>query len=322
MKTTLAILLACILCSCHQIKTVQKNGGIILDIEIGDSQSKQSDIAKTIEILKHRVEMICTTDPIVTVNSRTLHIEMPTNTDALVCNTLLIQRGEFEIMESYEANDVLPFLSEVNKALVENKNFDFIFPIDSTLIENNPLFNLISIQQTALNGQLQSGPAVGYVMPKDTALINSIFLHPELSKLLPRDLVFKWAKERNSTEQELFILIATKKNYHEKLITSDMIMDATTNEQNGMNVIQFTFNQETHQRWERITQENIGKALPMIIDDFVVSYPMVQSEIEGGKSSISGNYNIEEARAIAAILKYGILPLPVKIQNLKVVTAP
>ncbi len=241
MKTSVAILLVCILCSCHQIKTIQKNGGITLDIEVGDNQSKPSDISKAIEILKQRVEMICTTNPIVTVNSRTMHIEMPMNFDTIVCKTLLIQRGEFEIMESYEANDVLLFLSEINKALVENKNFDFKFPVDSTLIEDNPLFNLISIQKTAMNGQLPSGPAVGYVMSKDTALINSIFIHPKLSKLLPRDLVFKWAKERNSNEQELFILIATKKNYHDKLITSDMIIDAKMNGQNGYNEIQFTF---------------------------------------------------------------------------------
>lgn len=319
MRKIAVLFMVCCLSSCHQPKTLNKDGGIVLDLEIGDNQSKSNDIAKTAEIIKKRVEMLCVTNPIVTVNSRTIHIEMPLNSDINVCKTFLIQKGDFEIMESYPASEVLIYLSEINKSLVENKNFDLVFPVDSTLIENNPLFNLLSVQTNDINQKSSQAPAIGYVLTKDTALINSIFLHPKLSILLPRDLVFMWAKEANSTEQELFILIAAKKQHREKLITSEMISEAKAEEQNGMNEILITFKQDVHLKWKRITQENIGHSLLMVFDNFVISYPTVQSEIEGGKSSISGNFNIEEARAIAALLKHGVLPLPVKITNIQLV---
>ena len=320
MKKLFAIVMVALLCSC-QPKTVQKNGGVIIDVEIGDSQTSPADVSKTVDLIKKRVELFCKTNPLITVNSRNVHIEMPLVLDTQVCKTLLFQKGEFEIMESFEAQDVLPFLAEINKKLVENKNFDLKFPSDSTMIKDNPLFNLLSINETMVeNGvhQIQKGPAVGFVQESDTALMNAIFCHKELSKLLPRDLKFKWAKERNSKEISLFILIATKTRgiTPEKLITSDMIMDASLDDKHGQNVINIVLKPEFHQRWKRITRENVSLSLPMLIDDFVVSYPTVMNEITGGKSSISGNYEKEEANAIVALLKFGISPAKITVKKI------
>jgi hypothetical protein len=320
MKKLFAIVMVALLCSC-QPKTVQKNGGVIIDVEIGDSQTSPADVSKTVDLIKKRVELFCKTNPLITVNSRNLHIEMPLIMDTLVCKTILFQKGEFEIMESYEAQDVLPFLAEINKKLVENKNYDLKFPSDSTMIKDNPLFNLISINETREeNGikKLQKGPAVGFVKESDTALLNAVFNHKELSKLLPRNLIFKWAKERNSKEISLFILIATKTRgiTPEKLITSDMIMDSKIDDRGGRPEIMFTLKPEFHKRWKRITQENVDLSLPMLIDNFVISYPTVFNEIKEGKSSISGNYEKEEANAIVALLKFGISPAKITVKKI------
>lgn len=298
--------------SCKQ-KNVQNSGGIIMDLEIGDSLTSKADISQTAEIIKKRVEMICLENPIVNINGNIIHIEMPIIFDTILCKTLLIQKGEFEIIESYEAKDVLVYLSDINKKLVENKNFNFTFPIDSTLLPDNPLFNLISIES---DQGISNGPGCGYVMPKDTALIDSIFSNPNLSILLPRDLSFKWAKEKSTENQEFFILIAGKIRLREKLITSEMIQNAKMNDNDGFVEIDLELKQEYHNRWKRITRENIGRSLIMILDGIVVSYPIVQDEIPEGKSSISGNYTNEEAKAIAAILKYGVLSSPVKIKQI------
>lgn len=323
MKKLFAIVMVALLCSC-QPKTVQKDGGVIIDLEIGDSQTSTADIAKTADIIKKRVELFCTSNPIVIISSRNVHIEMPLINDTNVCKTLLFQKGEFEIMESYEAQNVLPYLAEINTKLVENKNYDLKFPSDSTKIKDNPLFNLLSINETmAENGvkQLQRGPAVGLVQESDTALMNAIFNHKELSILLPRNLKFKWSKERRSEEISLFMLIATKTRgiSSQKLITSDMIMDSKIDDRGGRPEIMITLKPEFHQRWARITGENISLSLPMLFDNNVVSYPTVADEIKGGKSSISGNFSVEEAKAMVAILKFGVLPTKVSVKKFSIV---
>jgi len=318
MKKIFAIVILGLLCSC-QPKSVQGDGGITMEIEVGDNLSSSSDIAKTIDILKKRVEAISAAMPVFTVNGRTIHIEMPLMSDTLVCTTFLIQKGEFEIARTYKAVDVFEYLTAINKSLVENKNYGLSFPNDSTKNKDNPLFNLISMQQSEMDGSMQNGPDVGYVLPKDTALINAVFRHPQLNLLMPRDLVFKWSRERKSVDQELFKLIAIKAHLYRKIITNEMIEDAMMNQSYGSPQINIVFKPDFYQLWKRFTNENIGLSLAIIIDNEVVSYPTVQNEIPNGKSSITGNYSVEEAKALAAILKNGILPLTVKVKKMTLV---
>lgn len=318
MKKIFAIVVLGLLCSC-QPKSVQGDGGIVLEVEVGDSLSSSSDIAKTVEILKKRVEAISPAMPVFTVNGRTIHIEMPLMSDTLVCTTFLIQRGEFEISRTYKATQVLEYLSAINKSLVENNNYGLPFPKDTTTTKENPLFKIITMYLNELGEPAQNGPEVGYVLSKDTALINAVFRHPQLNLLMPRDLVFKWARERKNVNQELFKLIAIKTQIRGKIITNEMIEDAKMDQSYGSPEINIVFKPEFHQLWKRLTSENIGASLAIIIDNEVVSYPTVQNEIPNGKSSISGNYTIEEAKALAAILKNGILPLTVKVKKMTLV---
>lgn len=318
MKRIFGVVMLVLLCSC-QPKSVQGDGGILMEIEVGDTLSSREDIAKTIEILKKRVEAICAATPVFNVSGNKVHIEMPLMTDTLVYTSFLIQKGEFEISRTYNGQEVLEYLSAINKSLVENNNYGFSFPNDTTMIKGNPLFNLISIQQTERDGRLQKGPVVGLVSFKDTALLNAVFRHPQLSMLMPRDLKFKWGRERKCIDQVIFKLIATKTQINGKMISNEMIEDATMYNRNGTFQINITFKPEFHRLWKRITSENIGASLAIIIDNEVVSSPMVQNEIPNGKSSIFANYTAEEAKALAALLKNGILPLKVKVNKISLV---
>jgi SecD/SecF fusion protein len=74
-----------------------------------------------------------------------------------------------------------------------------------------------------------------------------------------------------------------------------------------------SMNQEGAKQWKRLTAENIGKSIAIVLDGFVYSYPTVQSEISGGRSSISGDFSVNEAKDLANILKSGKLPAPARI---------
>ena len=77
--------------------------------------------------------------------------------------------------------------------------------------------------------------------------------------------------------------------------------------------VSMSMNQEGAKQWKRLTAENIGKSIAIVLDGFVYSFPTVQSEISGGRSSISGDFSVNEAKDLANILKSGKLPAPARI---------
>ena len=65
--------------------------------------------------------------------------------------------------------------------------------------------------------------------------------------------------------------------------------------------------------WARLTADNIGRSVAIVLDGYVYSAPRVNQEIEGGRSSITGNFTIQEAKDLANVLKSGKLPAPARI---------
>jgi SecD/SecF fusion protein len=77
--------------------------------------------------------------------------------------------------------------------------------------------------------------------------------------------------------------------------------------------VDMTMNSDGSKTWARMTRENIGRCLVVVLDGYVRSYPRVQNEITGGSTEITGNFTIEEADDLANILKSGTLPAPTHI---------
>ena len=74
-----------------------------------------------------------------------------------------------------------------------------------------------------------------------------------------------------------------------------------------------TMNAEGAKQWKRLTAENIGKSVAIVLDGYVYSFPTVQAEISGGRSQITGNFTVNEAKDLANILRSGKLPAPARI---------
>ena len=74
--------------------------------------------------------------------------------------------------------------------------------------------------------------------------------------------------------------------------------------------VDMSMNAEGSKTWARMTRENIGRCLAVVLDGYVRSYPRVQNEITGGSTEITGDFTIEEADDLANILKSGKLPAP------------
>lgn len=182
----------------------------------------------------------------------------------------------------------------------------------------NPLFALLN-PRVMQNGSLAQGASVGFAMGADTAAVNAILASEDVKALFPRSfrVKFAWGVKPIDADGKVYELVALKITNREGLpaLSGDVVTDAT--EEFGDNQadarVSMTMNTEGAKKWARITKNNLGKQVAIVLDDYVYSFPVVQSEIEGGRSSITGNFTIAEAKDLANVLKSGKMPAPAKI---------
>ncbi len=184
----------------------------------------------------------------------------------------------------------------------------------------NPLYALLQPSYT------QQGPAqtarVGIAQVKDTANINRMLA--ETANIFPRTLKLAWSvKPQNyGGETEFLELVALKMSRDNKCaLGGEVITDARQDYgQNNQVEVTLQMNSEGAKAWKRLTGENIGKQVAIVLDNYVYSFPVVNDEIPNGRSSISGGgMQIEEAQDLANILKAGKLPAPARILEEQVV---
>ncbi|WP_439881426.1 protein translocase subunit SecDF [Pontibacter sp. MBLB2868] len=152
---------------------------------------------------------------------------------------------------------------------------------------------------------------------RDTAKINDIFSRPEVRAIFPSNMKFLWGVKpiAGDNRQEFVEFYAIKKGRDGKApLAGDAINDARQDfDQTGRPEINMTMNPTGAKKWARLTGDNVGRQVAIVLDNYVYSAPVVQGEITGGSSSISGNFTVEEAQDLANILKAGKMPAPTRI---------
>ncbi|MBU2036017.1 MAG: protein translocase subunit SecD [Patescibacteria group bacterium] len=92
-------------------------------------------------------------------------------------------------------------------------------------------------------------------------------------------------------------------------------------QKSGKPVIQLQFSKEGGDKFEKITSENIGKPLAIILDNEVVSAPIVQEIISGGQAAISGDFTLDQAKQLSLQLNAGALPISINLVEERTVEA-
>jgi SecD/SecF fusion protein len=166
-------------------------------------------------------------------------------------------------------------------------------------------------------GQLFNGPIVGTSLSKDTSTVNSYLKMDQVKALLPRNLTFKWTAKAVDDKETLFQLIAIKVTSRDGRapLEGDVITDARQDyaDMGSRPEVSMSMNSEGSKVWARMTKENVGKSIAIVLDGYVRSFPNVNGEITGGRSSITGLESVEEAKDLANILKSGKMPAPAVI---------
>jgi len=181
--------------------------------------------------------------------------------------------------------------------------------------KENPLFAVLQIN--AQGGQVSRGPVVGLAQSRDTAQVNAYLNTKQVKETLPRDLGFRWGVKAIDKKGEIYQLYAIKVTNRDGRapLGGDVITDARADfsQTSAYANVSMSMNAEGSKTWARMTKDNIGKSIAIVLDGYVYSAPTVNVEITGGSSQITGNFTVEEAKDLANTLKSGKMPAPARI---------
>ena len=176
--------------------------------------------------------------------------------------------------------------------------------------KQNPLFALL------IQDQFQGSPIIGYAHRNDTAEINSMLASKIAQDILPSNLVTRWTVKAIDEKNTYYQLIALRAGKGGRAsMSGDVVVDARDDfdKYRGGSVVHMNMNSQGAKEWEKLTGNNIGNAIAIVLDDQVYSFPNVNGAIAGGSSEISGGFTPEEAKDLANVLKSGKMAAGVDI---------
>lgn len=176
--------------------------------------------------------------------------------------------------------------------------------------KQNPLLSLMNYTQC-----YGGSPVIGIVNKNDTAAVNSMLASKIARDILPSDLILRWTVKPIDEKQTMYQLVALKAGKGGKApLGGDVITDARDDfDKLQGSVVSMTMNAEGAKTWEKLTRDNVGNAIAIVLDNQVYSFPNVNGAITGGSSQITGGFSPEEAKDLANVLKSGKMAAAVTI---------
>ena len=254
-------------------------------------------------------------------------VEMPGIKEPERVRKLLQGSANLEFWETYTLNELQPALVEVDNRLAKGAA-----PADTTAADSaaaksvqekaaadaaarHPLF--AKLMQSAGSQPIVSpqGCIVGMALAADTAEVNAMLNSEAAQGTLPADVHFAWSvKPSESFKAPIFELYALKAENGKPSMSGDVIADAKDDfDQHHNPIVSMTMTTNGSRDWAALTKKNLKKCVAIVLDDVVYSAPVVQTEITGGQSQISGHFTTDDTRDLANVLKSGKMPAPTKI---------
>ena len=247
-------------------------------------------------------------------------VEMPGIKEPERVRKLLQGSANLEFWETYTLNEVYPTLQALDSRLAKGDAADST-ATDSTKAEKAPATKGAAAQHPLLaklaqiQGMAPNGCVVGYAVATDTAAINAMMQSEAAKAVLPADLHLAWGvKSAEGMKGNVFELYALRAVNGQPSMSGDVIADAKDDfDQNHQPIVSMTMTTNGARDWASLTKKNLKKCVAIVLDGYVYSAPVVQSEITGGNSQISGHFTTDDTRDLANVLKSGKMPAPTKI---------
>ena len=249
-------------------------------------------------------------------------VEMPGIKEPERVRKLLQGSANLEFWETYTLSEVMPSLTALDKRLAGNdadttaadttKAANAKAKSAKSVADQHPLLSKLA----QIQGMQGNNCIVGYATAKDTAAINAMIQSEAAHAIFPTDLRLAWGvKSASGMKANVFELYALRAVNGQPSMQGDVIADAKDEfeQQYHRPIVSMTMTTSGARDWAALTKKNLKKCVAIVLDGYVYSAPVVQSEITGGNSQISGNFTTDDTRDLANVLKSGKMPAPTKI---------
>ena len=321
------------------------------DVEKVLKRETEAAIAASFNVLRSRIDHFGVTQPNIMrlPNSHRILVELPGVKEPQRVRDLLQGTASLEFWLCYDARELLPVLNQVDNLLrgrveeqaaaaVEEQTApaaeaaatapaaageELLAEVGSDTTEmtdaaqmqrydreRNPFF-------AVLDPYYAGGGAIGAAFKADIAAVNAYLADPAVRNLFPADVIFRWGVKGDDNiggRYYLYALRVTTPDGKAPLDGSVVTEAVERYAQRGAEAeVEMHMNAEGAQEWSRLTGENVGKCVAIVLDGYVYSAPVLRTKIDGGISTISGSFTIQEAKDLANVLSSGKVPAPAKI---------
>ena len=315
-------------------------------------QEVQAAIDNSFNVVRTRIDKFGVVQPnIQKLEGQTgrIMVEMPGIKEPERMRKLLQGSANLEFWETYNADEVIPYLQQLDSRLANDASNDtttakkVIKKADAKKVKFQLKNNDDETPTQKSNAQMEAAKKqhpllamlqttgqnslalVGYASVRDTAAISKLIYGQTAKQILPTDLKLLWSAtpEDGIKAKNIYGLYAIKvsSSNGQAPLQGDVVVDAKDefNHVTGQPEVNMTMNTEGARRWAALTKANVGKAIAIVLDNAVYSAPRVNGEIDGGSSAISGNFTVEMTKDLANTLKSGRMPAPARIVQEEVV---
>ncbi len=319
----------------------------------------QSAVNNSYDVVRTRIDKFGVVQPNIQKlegQESRIMVEMPGIKEPERMRKLLQGSANLQFWETYNSEEIIPYFTQIDMRLANGAEAKDTAAVDTAkaakpaIQEKDAKFRLknqenkakavaestsaeleaakkqhplLAILQPSGSGSLS---LVGFSNVRDTAAVDAIIYSGLARQILPSDVKLLWSAKPtdlikdNKNVYELHAIKVTSSTGRPPL-EGDVVTDASDefNQLSGFPEVSMTMNSEGARRWAALTKANVGKAIAIVLDDAVYSAPRVNGEIDGGRSSISGNFTIEDTKDLANTLKSGRMPAPARIVQEEVV---
>ncbi|MCU0354653.1 MAG: protein translocase subunit SecDF, partial [Cytophagales bacterium] len=316
----------------------------------------EKTIDLSFEVLRRRIDAFGVVQPNIQrlQGTNRIQIELPGVDDPKRVRKLLQGVAKLEFHQVYEMQEFYPYFIQLNDYLAkqeaakkDNQKADSVLaklgaatnqgksepkmnPADTSDLASQLAKGGDSTKATKANESsamrlFTISPAGLTVNVKDTVKVNELLRRPDVRTIFPSNLAFMYdykPEEADASGKQMIVLNAVKKGRGQEALLSGEVIAAARSDLDpvtGKPEVNMRMNADGARKWKRITGQNVGKRIAIVLDNAVYSAPVVNGEIPGGNSQISGSFTIDEAKDLANVLVAGKMPVPTRIVEEEVV---
>jgi protein-export membrane protein SecD len=281
-------------------------GGMHLVLEVDRSKMNPAEakdaVARAMEILRSRIDQFGVAEPLVQQEGDDrIVIQLPGLTDRqraidLIGKTALL---EFKLVRTPEESQSV--FDRVDSYLSSRG----VSGLADTTMRRNPL-----------TGLFLSFDGAAFVREEDLPTVERLLATPGLDSIIPSDSQLQWGIRNDARQgvggRELYVVKREAEMTGGSVATADAQMGLQSTNPGAWGV-SMKLSPKGRADFSRVTGNNTGRLLAIVLDNTVNSAPRINERIPSGDASITGNFNAETSRDLAIVLRAGALPAPVRI---------